>query len=165
MQTTMTTRRDDTLTGTAQGPDRPAAVRVEARKQTRKTKRARVVVFLALVLMVLVVRPASHHARAASLLVAFSDPAATPAVTESRFTFAREGEEVPARLYAPAGVASAPGVVLVHGVHRGGIDEVRLERFARALAGAGVMTITPAPASARAKRSRRTSSMPPRWTP
>jgi dienelactone hydrolase len=107
-------------------------------------KRLRIALFVLAVLVVLLARPASHHARAASLLVAFSDPAATPVVTEQRLTFMREGEEIPARLYLPSGVTNPPGVVLVHGVHHKGIEEPRLERFARSIAGAGVAVMTPA---------------------
>lgn len=107
-------------------------------------KRVRLVVFVLAVFAVIVARPATHHARAASLLVSFSDPAAKPEVVEERFTFKRGTDDIPARLYSPVGAAGAPGVVLVHGVHRGGIDEVRLERFSRALAGAGVIVMTPA---------------------
>jgi dienelactone hydrolase len=111
-----------------------------------KRKRARYVVFVLAVLAILLARPASHHARAASLLVSFSDPNATaPQVTEARITFegSEKGEKIPARIYTPANVKNAPGVVLVHGVHHKGIDEPRLERFARAVAGAGVVVMTP----------------------
>jgi pimeloyl-ACP methyl ester carboxylesterase len=116
---------------------------------TTRTKRAgrlrgRIVVFVVAVLAVILARPASHHARAASLLMTFSDPAATSTVTDERITFRRDGEDIPARLYIPAGVAHPSGVVLVHGVHHRGIDEPRLERFARAVAGSGVVVMTPA---------------------
>lgn len=74
---------------------------------------------------------------------------------------------VRARIYAPQGAAeplagatsstsnapacsgctakasSLPGIVIVHGVHRLGIDEPRLERFARAVAAAGFAVLTP----------------------
>jgi dienelactone hydrolase len=110
------------------------------------TKRAlRLTLAAAAVLALLLVRPATHHARAASLLMSFSDPASDHGgVAEERVTFRSGGGDVPARLYAPKGVAHPPGVVLVHGVHRGGIDEPRLERFARAVAGTGVVVMTPA---------------------
>lgn len=110
----------------------------------RKTKRARAVVFLLSVVTVLLARPATHHARAASLLVAFSDEAAKSTVREERISFERAGEQVEARLYLPEGVDHPPGIVLVHGVHHRGIDEPRLERFARAVSGAGVAVMTPA---------------------
>lgn len=92
---------------------------------------------------VLVARPAVHHARATSLLLSFADASRAPAVMEDRIVFQHGGEAIPARLYAPPTAAKAPGVVLVHGVHRLGIDEPRLERFARALADTGIHVMTP----------------------
>jgi pimeloyl-ACP methyl ester carboxylesterase len=132
----MTGGGEDTLTGTSKG--------ASLQRGWVTKRRLRVVVFVLAVLATIIARPAAHHARAASLLVAFSDPASTPAVAEQRLTFTRDGEEIPARVYGPAGVANPPGVVLVHGVHRLGIEDPRLERFARALAGAGVIVMTPA---------------------
>jgi dienelactone hydrolase len=108
-----------------------------------RNKAARLVVFIVTVLAVVCVRPATRHARAASVLVAFADPSASPVVTDERVTFALGGETIPARVYATNGVDHPPAVVLVHGVHRDGIDEVRLERFARAVANTGVLVMTP----------------------
>jgi len=48
-----------------------------------------------------------------------------------------------ARLYLPRGVTDAPGLVMAHGVHRLGIDEPRLVRFARSLAASGLQVLTP----------------------
>jgi pimeloyl-ACP methyl ester carboxylesterase len=48
-----------------------------------------------------------------------------------------------ARRYVPAGRARPPGLVLLHGVHHLGIDEPRLQAFARALAQAGIEVLTP----------------------
>jgi dienelactone hydrolase len=55
------------------------------------------------------------------------------------------GDPAAARLrwYVPRGVRDAPGLVLVHGIHRLAIDEPRLIRFARALAANGVIVLTP----------------------
>jgi dienelactone hydrolase len=50
---------------------------------------------------------------------------------------------VRARLYVPRGVAHPPGMVLVHGIHRLGIDEPRLMNFARAAASNGFSVLTP----------------------
>ncbi len=50
---------------------------------------------------------------------------------------------VRARLYVPRGVARPPGMVLVHGIHRLGIDEPRLVNFARAAASDGFSVLTP----------------------
>ena len=136
--TMMTAGRDDAPLGAAE----KHAPRARRRARTR---RLRVVVFVLAVFGIVLARPAAHHARAASLLVAFADPSGTPAaIDEERLSFTRGGEEIPARLYVPRGVSDAPGVVLVHGVHHHGIEEVRLERFARAVAGAGVVVMTPA---------------------
>jgi pimeloyl-ACP methyl ester carboxylesterase len=48
-----------------------------------------------------------------------------------------------AKLYARDDAENAPTVVLVHGVHRLGIDEPRLMRFSRALATVGLRVVTP----------------------
>jgi pimeloyl-ACP methyl ester carboxylesterase len=133
----MTAESTDTLTSTSK--------RVPRGRTVAKRRHLRLGVFVFAVLVVVLFRPASHHARAASLLVAFSDPKSAPAdVVEERLSFTRGGEAIPARLYVPKGVPHPPGVVLVHGVHHGGIEEPRLERFARAVAGAGVVVMTPA---------------------
>jgi dienelactone hydrolase len=64
-------------------------------------------------------------------------------LTETRFDLAGEAGPIPARLYSPAGDARAPGIVLVHGVHRLGIEEPRLVRFARSIAAQGITVLTP----------------------
>jgi dienelactone hydrolase len=48
-----------------------------------------------------------------------------------------------ARLYRPSDVETPPGLVLIHGVHHLGIEEPRLQHFARTLASAGVAVCTP----------------------
>lgn len=48
-----------------------------------------------------------------------------------------------ARIYRPVGVEHAPGMVIVHGVHRLGIDEPRLVAFARDIAASGIVVLTP----------------------
>jgi dienelactone hydrolase len=114
-------------------------------------RRTRVALFVLALLAVMLVRPAARHARAASLLASFSDPNAKPAVLEEDLSLPVPGRgAVPARIYRPASLASdakgmmdAPGVVLVHGVHRLGIAEPRLQRFARAVADAGLVVMTP----------------------
>ena len=102
-------------------------------------RRLRVALFVVATALVLLARPASHHARAATLLVSFSDAEAKPALVEERIAIGA----LAARVYAPAGGGDLPGVVVVHGVHRLGIDEPRLERFSRALAASGVVVLTP----------------------
>ncbi len=111
----------------------------------------RALLFLALALVVLLIRPAGAHLRAASLLIRFADAGATGAlaelgkhpVEESPASVILPQGEARARVYTPVGVSDPPGVVLVHGVHRLGIDEPRLQRFARAVAATGVVVFTP----------------------
>ena len=88
--------------------------------------------------------PASRHARAARLLTSLTAPpidSSALRVEESSVT--SSGVAVPVVRYEPRGVADAPGVVLVHGVHHLGMREPRLVAFARALAGAGLRVVTP----------------------
>jgi pimeloyl-ACP methyl ester carboxylesterase len=47
------------------------------------------------------------------------------------------------RLYRPQGVEHLGGMVLLHGIHRAGIEEPRLMNFARTMAGAGIEIMTP----------------------
>ena len=104
-----------------------------------------------LLVSALAIRPAVAHVRAASLLLRFADEKATGAladldrhaVDEEACTVATSNGPARGRIYQPRGVAGAPGVVLVHGVHRLGIDEPRLVRFARAVASTGVVVLTP----------------------
>jgi len=62
-------------------------------------------------------------------------------VRDTSFEF--EGKLVPARLYRPHGIGSAPGIVVVHGMHDLGINEPRLVGFARSLAADGFFVMTP----------------------
>lgn len=109
-----------------------------------RVTRARLVLFLLALVVVLGARPVTRHGRAATLLVGFSDPAATPKVDERPVMIPMPSEApVPARIYTPLGSKDAPGVVLVHGVQFRGIEDPRLVRFARSVAGAGVVVMTP----------------------
>jgi dienelactone hydrolase len=105
--------------------------------------------FALLLLLALVVlwRPASAHVRAASLLARFSDPDARGLLAEAgRHPVGGSDTAIAgarARLYLPTDVAHPPGVVIVHGVHWKGIDEPRLQRFARTIAATGVAVLTP----------------------
>jgi dienelactone hydrolase len=97
--------------------------------------------------------PLLAHVRAASLLVRFADEHATGGLADlGRSTVDEEDATVTApagrvqaraRIYTPRGRPGAPGVVLVHGVHRLSIDEPRMVRFARALASTGLVVLTP----------------------
>jgi dienelactone hydrolase len=107
--------------------------------------RKALVALVLLALLALAVRPVRAHVRAAGLLARFSDPSlgASPDVTEALFPVSRPGAEpIRARLYAPP-AKPIGAIVLVPGVHHLGIDEPRLVRFARAVAGSGVLVLTP----------------------
>jgi acetyl esterase/lipase len=116
-----------------------------------KSLRRRILAFGALLAIVLLFQPARAHLRAASLLVRFSDRSATGAVAdyakhevdEEPGEIMVRGEPVRVRLFVPRGVDNPGGVVLVHGVHRKGIDEPRLLNFARTISASGVVVFTP----------------------
>lgn len=117
---------------------------------TPRTPRAlftlrRLLAFAALGMLVILARPAMDHVKAAELLVRFADPskAAPATVSEREEVLATPGGGVRARFYAPAGRDSAPVVVLVQGMHRKGIDEPRLQRFARSVSDVGYEVVTP----------------------
>ena len=65
------------------------------------------------------------------------------AVRDEALTVATAGGSARARIYVPDDGESAPCVVVVHGVHRLGVDEPRLARFSRAIAASGVNVLTP----------------------
>jgi pimeloyl-ACP methyl ester carboxylesterase len=92
---------------------------------------------------------ADSELRAVSLLLRIADPKdesalanyGVHAVEQSAiFTF---GDNVRARIYRPVGVTNAPGMVIVHGVHRLGIEEPRLVAFSRDIAASGIVVLTP----------------------
>jgi dienelactone hydrolase len=120
------------------------------RNDTRR-RRTRFVLFFAALVGIFLARPVAHHARATSLLVAFSDPKAKPAVTEELITIdvpaspAGPARTVKARIFSPPGSTPGdrPAVVLVHGVQYLGIEEPRLQRFAKSIVSAGIVVLTP----------------------
>lgn len=130
-----------------------AMLPVAASRRARGSLRWRVALFVVACASVLLAHPAHTHLRAASLLARFSDPGATglladagrAPVDETLFALASPPGSPPARarLYLPVGVANPPGLVLLHGVHRLGIAEPRLVKFAKTLAAAGVAVLTP----------------------
>jgi dienelactone hydrolase len=109
--------------------------------------RRRLAAFAVVIAFLALWNPASAHVRAASLLARFADPdahglladAGRHPVEESDFPLAGTR----ARLFAPMDVAHPVGLVVVHGVHYKGIDEPRLQRFARTIAASGVAVLTP----------------------
>lgn len=64
-------------------------------------------------------------------------------IEERDIEYRSQGHSVRARRYLPQGVERAPGVVLLHGIHRLGLEEPRLVAFARALAASGISVLTP----------------------
>jgi dienelactone hydrolase len=114
--------------------------------------RRRLPVVGALAVAIAVTTLASPYLRAASLLLRFANPTATGALArygthpvEVRdLMLTGSHGPIAARRYAPTDVPGAPGVVLLHGVHRLSIDEPRLVRFARAIAESGIVVLTPA---------------------
>lgn len=118
------------------------------------SRNARLLVWLLLLLpvAVAVVYPiAQNYLRAASLLERVSNPHARGwipnydihPVDSHDTTFDFRGKPLPARLYLPRGVAFAPGIVVVHGMHELGMNEPRLVNFARSLAASGFFVMTP----------------------
>ncbi len=118
------------------------------------SSKARLLVWLLLLLPLLIVAvypTVQDYLRAASLLQRISDPQATGwiahydvhpvAVRDTSFEF--RGGSIPARLYMPSDIRSAPGIMVVHGMHDLGINEPRLVSFARSLAASGFFVMTP----------------------
>jgi pimeloyl-ACP methyl ester carboxylesterase len=118
---------------------------------TKRSRWSRALLLFTVLMIVLATEPASSHLRASSLLLRFATPDAPTfvarlgvhVVDESAFVLAAPTGPTRARLYVPRGVPDAPGVVVLHGVHRLGVDEPRLGRFARAIASSGVVVLTP----------------------
>ncbi len=126
---------------------------VASRRQRRPTRARLLAWFLLIcpVLVALIYPTAQDYLRAASLLARIANPQAKgwlanydvrPVdIRDSAFEF--DGESIPARVYLPRGVASAPGIVVAHGMHELGINEPRLVDFARSLAASGFFVMTP----------------------
>lgn len=118
------------------------------------SRKAHLLVWLLLLLPIvaaLVYPMAQNYLRAASLLERISNPHASDWIANYDVhpvdvhdtTFDFRGNAIPARVYLPRGVAFAPGIVVVHGMHELGIDEPRLVSFARSLAASGFFVMTP----------------------
>jgi pimeloyl-ACP methyl ester carboxylesterase len=115
-----------------------------------RSKFLRVSLLVALVLMICLYT-LRYDLRSYSLLVRFENPQAssmflrweTYPVETREITLPIARGSVRARLYMPIGIAHAPGMVIVHGMHHLGIDEPRLMSFARAAAGSGFAVLTP----------------------
>lgn len=109
----------------------------------------------ALALLILPVRLATQRLgfelQSYSLLAHFLNPQAsgpllrweTHAVSTEDVSLPIGGDAVRARLYSPVGLSHPPGMVVLHGIHRLGINEPRLMNFARAAAASGFTVLTP----------------------
>ncbi len=68
---------------------------------------------------------------------------ATNAIDVEDVTMATADGPVRGKLYIPVGISHPQGMVVVHGMHRLGIDEPRLMSFARATSQSGLAVFTP----------------------
>ncbi len=128
-------------------------------RQPRRTKLCRMMIIFVFLLVVVVLlacaRPGWTHFRAAAVLLRVQAPQHPGALANlTAHPIEELLTEVPtpsgpirARLYIPQNMPHAPGMVLVHGVHRLGIEEPRLVAFARALSSSGIRVLTPEIAS------------------
>jgi len=111
------------------------------------------VVLLGVVALLALARPGWTHFRAAAILLRVQTPQHPGALANLS---AHPIEEVLTEVPTPSGPIrarlyirkdnhrlNAHGLVLVHGVHRLGIDEPRLVAFARALSSSGIRVLTP----------------------
>jgi dienelactone hydrolase len=120
-------------------------------KRDARGGRPRVIVFVVALVVIFLARPLAHHARATSLLMTFSDAKAEPEVAEEILSIevpaspAGAARTVKARMFSPPGGTprNRPAVVLVHGVQYLGIEEPRLQRFAKSVVSAGIVVLTP----------------------
>lgn len=120
-----------------------------------RQKRSSVVVVPALVVGILAtIIVALHgwaHLRAIGLLLRIQNPQNPVMLAKiDRSPVEETMTEVPtpsgairARLYVPINNRSAPGMVVIHGMHHLGINEPRLVAFSRAIASSGIRVLTP----------------------
>lgn len=109
---------------------------------------------LAIVCLIVVVTgavPTRRYCRSVAALVRIED-ARQPHTVAKLFEYQVDEQpaavklasgNVAARLYVPRGLKSAPGLVVLHGIHHLGIDEPRLVNFSRVMAASGYVVLTP----------------------
>jgi dienelactone hydrolase len=106
--------------------------------------RARLGALVILVILAATWSPISRHVRAARLLSRFADADSKPSgLTEDAITLETPNGPTRAKIYSPSKDGNLPGLVVIPGVHHLGVDEPRLQRFARAIAAAGMTVMTP----------------------
>jgi pimeloyl-ACP methyl ester carboxylesterase len=138
------------MSASATQPEAHAAARAKPKPPARPPYWPRIMAFL-LIVLVIAIYLLRYDFSSYALLTHFVDPQAsgpllryeTHEVTTEDVTIAGANEAIRARLYMPVGVAHPSGMVAVHGIHHLGIDEPRLVRFARAVAGSGLAVLTP----------------------
>jgi dienelactone hydrolase len=117
-----------------------------------KRRAVTLIIFAALFLIfLLLARPGFRYLRAAGLLLRIENPEHagrigglhTYPLEESLTEIRTPSGPIRARLYTPKGIANAPGMMIVHGVHHLGIDDPRLVAFARAMSAGGIQVLTP----------------------
>lgn len=109
-----------------------------------RSPRLRLSATIALSLLLLASLFGRNHLRAFVMMSCITWPetplrAITPPVSERKLNNA----SLPGRLYLPNDSHAAPGIVLIHGVHRAGYDDYRLTNAARSIAAMGVVVYTP----------------------
>jgi pimeloyl-ACP methyl ester carboxylesterase len=122
---------------------------------TRPRTSRRIIIWL-IVLVILILggwglrRVADAHLRAMSVLIRLSDPGAQgflagfahhPFIEQDGVAETPQGS-LKFRLYIPIDVPHPGAVLLLHGIHRSGIEEPRVN-FARTMASAGIEVMTP----------------------
>ncbi len=123
----------------------------QGRNPSGKARLLAWILLLLPIVVVLLYPLAQDYLQAASLLQRISDPHASGwlanygvhPVDERDTTFNFLGKPVPAHVYMPRGIGFAPGIVIVHGMQRQGMDGPRLVSFARAFASSGFFVMTP----------------------
>jgi pimeloyl-ACP methyl ester carboxylesterase len=131
----------------------PASKLQCASPDERDRRRIAFALFFGLVLLIglLIARPVITHLRAVALLLRIENPQhwgtlasfGTYPIEEKLTEVPTPAGPIRARLYIPQGIANAPAMVVVHGVHHLGIDEPRLVAFARAMSAGGIRVLTP----------------------
>jgi dienelactone hydrolase len=117
----------------------------------RRTSRWLIALILVVTIVACVWYPVYAHLRAVAVLLRIQSAQAHgfiagigihPITTEDS-TFASDTRRLRTRLYLPTDLKRAPAMVIVHGVHHLGYDEPRMVRFAKAMAGSGLVVATP----------------------
>jgi dienelactone hydrolase len=123
----------------------------QGRNPSRKPRLLAALLLLLPIVVIALYPLTRDYLQAASLLQRISDPNATGwlanyevhPVDVRDITFNFRGDQIPAHVYMPRGIGFAPGIVIVHGMHRMGMDGPRMVSFARAFASSGFFVMTP----------------------